>query len=111
MFVVRTRRYPAVWQPVGGGLDPGETPRQAAVREVFEETGWVVAPDALEEVVALPMDAHAGTLLFFTVAAPPGDPIVDFGELVEVRWAGGEELLQLAAFDAARRFYQVWTRR
>ena len=27
------------WFTVGGGIDPGETPREAAVREVFEESG------------------------------------------------------------------------
>lgn len=27
------------WMTVGGGLDDGETPRQAAARELFEETG------------------------------------------------------------------------
>ncbi|NGN64718.1 NUDIX domain-containing protein [Streptomyces sp. A7024] len=28
------------WAMPGGGLDPGETPLQGAVREVREETGW-----------------------------------------------------------------------
>ncbi|RJO74090.1 NUDIX domain-containing protein [Nocardia panacis] len=27
------------WLPVGGGCDPGETPEQAAIREMREETG------------------------------------------------------------------------
>ena len=31
--------HPGYWQSVTGSLDPGETPRQAAVREVHEETG------------------------------------------------------------------------
>lgn len=31
-----------VWFAVGGGLEPGETPMEAAVREVREETGQVV---------------------------------------------------------------------
>ncbi len=30
---------PAYWFTVGGGLDPGETPVEAAVRETREETG------------------------------------------------------------------------
>jgi dATP pyrophosphohydrolase len=31
--------HPGYWQSVTGSLDPGETTRQAAVREVAEETG------------------------------------------------------------------------
>jgi len=31
-----------VWFAVGGGLDPGETPQEAAIREVREETGQPV---------------------------------------------------------------------
>jgi 8-oxo-dGTP pyrophosphatase MutT (NUDIX family) len=31
-----------VWFAVGGGVQPGETPRDAAIREVLEETGQVV---------------------------------------------------------------------
>ena len=33
---------PPCWFPVGGGLEEGETPEQAAIRESFEETGLVI---------------------------------------------------------------------
>ena len=33
----------------GGGLEPGETPEQALVREVAEETGHVVIPETIRE--------------------------------------------------------------
>ena len=36
-----------------GGLDAGETIRAAAVREAFEETGVVIAPEALKSVHTL----------------------------------------------------------
>lgn len=35
------------WFTPGGGLDPGETAAQGAARELAEETGLRVAPDAL----------------------------------------------------------------
>jgi len=35
------------WFTVGGGIDAGESPRDAAVRELFEETGLTLAPSAL----------------------------------------------------------------
>ncbi|WP_120003951.1 NUDIX hydrolase [Nesterenkonia muleiensis] len=35
------------WTLPGGGLDPGEDPADAAVREVFEESGYHVAIDEL----------------------------------------------------------------
>lgn len=36
------------WAPPGGGLEPGESFREAAKRELVEETGWTdLAPEAL----------------------------------------------------------------
>lgn len=35
------------WFTVGGGIDPGEDPRAAAVREVFEETGIQLSVEEL----------------------------------------------------------------
>lgn len=41
------------WVTPGGGIDPGESPRQAAVRELAEETGLQVAPEQLLGPVAV----------------------------------------------------------
>lgn len=46
------------WQVPGGGVDPGESSRQAAVRELVEETGLVIDGDALEGPVATRVVTH-----------------------------------------------------
>ena len=35
------------WFTPGGGIEAGESPREAAVRELAEETGYVLEPDEL----------------------------------------------------------------
>ena len=39
VFVARRTDTPGAWQMPQGGIDPGETPAQAALRELHEETG------------------------------------------------------------------------
>jgi ADP-ribose pyrophosphatase len=44
MLLVRQYRHPlarATWEVVAGGIDPGESPEEAAARELREETGYV----------------------------------------------------------------------
>jgi dihydroneopterin triphosphate diphosphatase len=38
LILKRVSERSGYWQPVCGGIEPGETPKEAAVREVFEET-------------------------------------------------------------------------
>lgn len=46
LLLVRVRERDC-WELPGGKVDPGETPREAAVREVHEESGQRVGADAL----------------------------------------------------------------
>ncbi|WP_286950681.1 NUDIX hydrolase [Exiguobacterium sp. UBA4551] len=49
--VLMVRQYVArgeiVWNFPGGQIDPGESPQQACMREVFEETGYTVQPNQI----------------------------------------------------------------
>ncbi len=56
IFLLKTHfdpevQLPARWITPGGGIDPGESPIQAAIRELHEETGILVTPDALGEQI------------------------------------------------------------
>lgn len=46
------------WVTPGGGMDPGETERQTAVRELAEETGYVLAEDELVGPLATRQAVH-----------------------------------------------------
>lgn len=69
------------WFTVGGGLEVGEDPRDGAVREFFEETGYRLNPDELVGPVLrrhATFDFHALTcrqdeLFYFTRL--PGSPV------------------------------------
>ena len=47
----KSRWMPGAYGPPGGHLDPGESPKQAAVRETYEESGITVKSSDLELLV------------------------------------------------------------
>jgi 8-oxo-dGTP pyrophosphatase MutT (NUDIX family) len=56
VFLLKTHFDPEVgleprWITPGGGIDAGETPREAAVRELLEETGLRVTEDQLGDQI------------------------------------------------------------
>ena len=76
----------------GGIVDPAEQPADAAVREVFEETGVVALPETLTSVgVSPPLTYPNGDQVqyleyCFRCRAAGGQARVNDGELSEVEW-------------------------
>jgi 8-oxo-dGTP diphosphatase len=93
------------WLPVGGELDSDETPAEAAVRELEEETGlrgtFVPIPGA---VTGTPQgllayeEHHAGSkglhMNFCFLMSVPSQDVVPNGEFTEHRWVGRYDTLE-----------------
>lgn len=58
----------------GGGLDAGELPTEAAVRETFEETGLHVRPSQLLGIYHWPNEPHAFLSFYFRCELLGGTP-------------------------------------
>lgn len=79
-------KAPGVWTLPGGGVDPGESPSDAVLREVFEETGQEVAIDQVltlesEHWIGRAMsgvleDFHALRVVYRCICKTPSDPVV-----------------------------------
>lgn len=77
---------PNTWALPGGGIDPGETPAEAVVREVFEETGQHIAIGRLltldsdhwigRSTTGVLEDFHALRVLYAATCETPSEPVV-----------------------------------
>lgn len=88
------------WQVMGGYIEPGENPMEAAQRELLEETGY--ASEDWRHLSSFVMDAnrHGGTGHFFLAldARPVAQPDHDDLEAFTMKWVAIEEL-KLALMD------------
>jgi 8-oxo-dGTP pyrophosphatase MutT (NUDIX family) len=99
------------WVTPGGSVDPDESPSDAVVRELWEETGLVVEPVALAGVFGgrdYRVHYRNGDVVSYVMIAiecrvTGGALAPDGEESLELRWVSAGELLALPLAPWARR--------
>jgi dATP pyrophosphohydrolase len=111
-YLVLKRRDSGAWQGVAGGGENGETPAEAAARELFEETGLkggrLVRLDSLAHIPVVNVTGGftwgGETLVIPEYAsayeAEPNDPIVLSDEHTEFRWEEYDSARSLLEWDS-----------
>lgn len=103
LLLVRVRDRDC-WELPGGGVEPEETAREAAVRELWEETGEELAPEALRLVgyatTALGPSRRVLLGALFTARTAAPGAFTPNEEISEVCWWDGQqELPRLQTVD------------
>lgn len=82
------------WTLPGGGIEPGETPEQAAEREVLEETG--IAVKILEHIFTSTSKSGQNTSMCFLMSEPDDLEISLGSDPEEAHLRSEERMLQAA---------------
>lgn len=75
--IVEKAHYKSYWTFPGGVVDPGETPKQAAVREAFEELGVVVDPDNVNFIAVATRTSDIAETYQFIFHAPIDEVVLN----------------------------------
>jgi 8-oxo-dGTP pyrophosphatase MutT (NUDIX family) len=103
VLVVHRPRYDD-WSLPKGKLEPGETPAEAAVREVDEETGArCVLGRALGTIQYVDRKGRDKIVHWWMMEVESTRPFVPNAEVDEIRWISGRNAEALLTYDSDRR--------
>lgn len=105
-FLLARHAHSGLWSLIGGGIEPGEEPADALVREVFEETGADVRVTGIigayggdPMMVEYPNGDRVGyvTIAYECELLTPA--VADLEELLEVGWFERHSIAELPRRD------------
>ena len=113
-FVLLLHRKLGKWVPPGGKIDPHETPKEAAIRECYEETGLHVEligkTPRIEGVMMPPLGVQLNTIIpgeqehvdLIYRARSKGERHLTLAprEAKDIGWFSYQDVLELATFPS-----------
>jgi 8-oxo-dGTP pyrophosphatase MutT (NUDIX family) len=104
-----------LWQTIGGGVEPDESPLDAAVREAAEEACIIVSIDRIRAVAGGPAfrltypngDLVSYVSTIFDAHLVAGTPRADGDETIDVAWFSSEEIRRAALTDFTISLFDV----
>ena len=97
--------YQNLWDFVGGRLDPGETPADAAARETLEESALEIVPGPEVKTVVFEEEKRVLTFHYFTPESFTGT-IALSSEHTDYRWFTKEEINNLDTHPSVSKFFK-----
>jgi 8-oxo-dGTP diphosphatase len=98
------------WNGLGGKLDPGETPEECAVREIYEESGLRVRNPKLKGIITFPaFDDFEDWYVFVYLVTEFEGELIDSPE-GNLQWIDNAELKNLNLWDGDPLF-MAWLER
>lgn len=92
------------WNGLGGKLEPGETPEECALREIWEESGIKVKNLHWKGFLTFPQFANQEDWYAFVfIADADQEMIIDSNE-GELRWIPNDKILELDLWEGDRIF-------
>jgi 8-oxo-dGTP diphosphatase len=92
------------WNGLGGKFEPGETPEECAIREVYEESGLIVTNPKMKGFITFPMfDTVEDWYVFCFVFEGYEGTLVDSPE-GKLEWIDNDKLVELNLWEGDRNF-------
>lgn len=93
------------WNAPGGKIEPGETPEECAVREVFEETGLRIENPSMHGVLTFPaFDSEEDWYVFVFTSREFSGELKKSCPEGELHWISNLELKELSLWEGDRIF-------
>lgn len=95
------------WNGLGGKLEPGETPEECAIREIFEESGLRVHKPILKGLLTFPKFSNQEDWYAFVFVADQFEGQLTVSPEGNLRWIEDEKLAELDLW-AGDRIFLKW---